>query len=79
MAKQKQPKLKRTYQEAFLLNDKEKEAIEVYCKKCKINNKSKFFRECIMRTVMDYFIKNYPTLFEKHELDNLVVSHNNGA
>ena len=65
--------LKRKHQATFLLNDKEKDAVAVYCEKYKISNKSKFMREAVMRVVMEQFLEDYPTLFEKQDLDRLIV------
>jgi len=65
--------LRRTNKATFLLNEKEKEAIELYCRKNKIRNKSKFMREALMRIVMDHFIEDYPTLFEKKDMDKIIV------
>ena len=65
--------LKRIHREGFMVNDKELEAIEAYCKKYKINNKSKFLRETVLRCVMEQFLEDYPTLFEKQDLDRLRV------
>ncbi|TRX66454.1 hypothetical protein [Carboxylicivirga sp. M1479] len=64
--------LKRQHRATFLLNEKEKEAVNVYCKKYKIGNKSKFMREAVMRVVMEQFLDDYPTLFEKQDLDRLI-------
>lgn len=64
---------RRTHKATFLLNDKEYEAIEVYCKKYRIKNKSRFLREAVLRNVMTQFMEDYPTLFEKQDLDRLVV------
>ena len=61
-------KLKRTNKITLLLNDKEIEAIEAYCKKYKVKSKSQFVREVVMRTVMNRFLEDYPTLFEKQEI-----------
>lgn len=63
----------RRHKATFLLNEKENEAINVYCKKYKINNKSKFMRETVMRIVMNHFLEDYPTLFEKEDLDRLIT------
>jgi len=63
----------RKHKATFLLNDKENDAIETYCKKYKINNKSKFMRETVMRVVMEQFLEDYPTLFEKQDLDRLIT------
>lgn len=65
--------LKRNHRASFLLNDKEKEAIESYCKKNKIKNKSKFMRETLLRTIMDHFLEDYPTLFDKKDMDKIKV------
>ncbi len=65
--------LRRNHRTSFLLNDMEKEAIDKYCKKHKIRNKSKFMRETLMRTVMDHFINDYPTLFDKKDMDKIKV------
>ncbi len=65
--------LKRNHRTAFLLNDKEKEALESYCKKNKIKNKSKFMRETLLRTVMDHFLEDYPTLFDKKDMDKIRI------
>jgi len=65
--------LKRNHRTAFLLNDKEKEAMESYCRKNKIKNKSKFMRETLMKTVMDHFLDDYPTLFDKKDMDKIRI------
>ena len=67
--------LKRKHKAAFLMNDKELEAFEVYCKRYKVKNKARFMRESVMRTVMDQFMEDYPTLFEKKDLDRLRVEN----
>lgn len=90
MAKKAKPKIKippHYSEEAFKrrqrltiqLNDFEMEALELYCKKYKIKNRSAFVRETIMRVVMDQFFADYPTLFEKQELDRLVVTNNTSS
>jgi hypothetical protein len=66
--------LVRRHRAGFLLNDKELEAMEAYCKKYKIDNRSKFMREIVMRFVMDKFLSDYPTLFDKQDLDKLKVN-----
>lgn len=64
---------KRRHKATFLLNDKEMEAVEAYCKRYKVKNKARFMRESVMRVVMDQFMEDYPTLFEKKDLDRLRV------
>lgn len=65
--------LRRIHRSSFLLNEKEKEAVELYCSKYKIRNKSKFMREAVLRVVMEQFLDDYPTLFDKQDLDRLIV------
>ena len=57
-------KLLRTVRTSLLLNQREREAIELYCQKYKIKNKSKFMRETILTEVLKRFDEDYPTLFE---------------
>ncbi len=63
----------RNHKASFTLNDKELNALNVYCKKYKVPNKSKFMREIVMRVVMEKFMDDYPTLFGKEDLDKLIV------
>lgn len=67
---------KRSHRLTIQLNDHEMEALELYCKKYKVKNRSGFVRESIMRVVMSRFLEDYPTLFEKQVLDRLVVTDN---
>jgi hypothetical protein len=60
----KDEKLRRTNRTSILFNQREQEAITLYCEKYKINNKSKFMREAIMTEVLKRFDEDYPTLFE---------------
>jgi hypothetical protein len=60
----KEEKLKRTNRTAILFNQREQEAINLYCEKYKIRNKSKFMREAILTEVLQRFDEDYPTLFE---------------
>lgn len=57
-------KLKRRNEVKFLFNDLELEAFDKFCKKYKIENKSKFIREVIMTEVLAVFDKDYPSLFD---------------
>jgi len=71
--KSKEPKPKRTHNISFNLNDKEHEAIEAYCTKYRVKNRSRFFRESIIRAIIARFMEDYPTLFDMQELDNMVT------
>lgn len=57
--------LKRIYRKSILFNKREIQAIDHYCKKYKIKNKSKFMREMIITSVLKKFDEDYPSLFEK--------------
>ena len=60
----KDEKLRRTHRTTVLFNGREQEAINLYCKKYKIRNNSKFMREVIITEILKQFDKDYPTLFE---------------
>lgn len=64
MDQKKDEKLRRTNRTSILFNQREQEAITLYCEKYKISNKSKFMREAIMTEVLKRFDEDYPTLFE---------------
>ena len=66
-------KLRRTNRTSILFNQREQEAIKLYCDKYKIRNKSKFMREVIMTEILKKFDEDYPTLFE-FEKPNLFVN-----
>jgi len=57
-------KLIRSNRTTLLFNQREREAIELYCQKYSITNKSKFMRETILTEVLKRFDEDYPTLFE---------------
>ena len=64
MDQKKDEKLKRTSRTSILFNQREQEAINLYCEKYKIRNKSKFMREAILTEVLQRFDEDYPALFE---------------
>ncbi len=57
-------KLLRRNVAAIRFNQREKEAIDLYCQKYKITNRAKFMREAILTEVLRRFDEDYPTLFE---------------
>ena len=65
--KYRKDKLKRKNRQAFMFNDLEKEALDKYCKKYNIKNKSKFIRETVITNILYQFDKDYPSLFEEFE------------
>ena len=58
--KHKDINLKRVNRHSILFNNREKRAIDEFCRKHKIRNKSRFMRESILEAVL----RDYPTLFE---------------
>ncbi len=61
----KDESLKRIHRKSILFNKREIQAIEHYCQKYKIKNKSKFMREMIITSILKKFDEDYPSLFEK--------------
>ena len=62
---EKDEDLKRVHRKSILFNKREIQAIDHYCKRYKIRNKSKFMREMIITSVLKKFDEDYPSLFEK--------------
>lgn len=65
------PRLRRTHKITVQFNDYEAEAFDRYCKRYKIANRAKVVREAIISRVFDDIDRNYPTLFDKEELEKL--------
>jgi metal-responsive CopG/Arc/MetJ family transcriptional regulator len=47
-----------------MLNDSEMRALNRYCDKYNVKNRSRFVREALMRKVLKQFEKDAPTLFD---------------
>jgi hypothetical protein len=60
--------LKRRKRQAIMFNQREMNAINHYCNKFKVDNRSKFMREAIITEVLKKFDQNYPTLWEDAQL-----------
>lgn len=60
----KDDKLRRSHRASILFNQREREAINLYCEKYSITNRSRFMRETIMTEILKRFDEDYPTLFE---------------
>ncbi len=73
MDQKKDFKLRRTKRTSLLFNSRELEALNLYCNKYRIDNRSKFMREAIMTEILKKFDEDYPTLFE-FEKPNLFYS-----
>jgi hypothetical protein len=60
--------LKRRKRQAIMFNQREMNAIDHYCSRFKVDNRSKFMREAIITEVLKKFDQNYPTLWEDAQL-----------
>ena len=56
--------LKREIAQTIRFNTRENSAINQYCEKFSIRNKSKFMRETIITEILRKFDENYPTLWD---------------
>jgi hypothetical protein len=56
--------LKRVNKKVIAFNNKELKAIEFYCQKYRVGNKTKFMREAIITHVLKKFDQDYPTLWD---------------
>lgn len=68
---QKYRTLRRKHKQQIMLNDYEIDAFNQYCKKYKVNNRSKLIREALFTKVLQSFEDDHPTLFGKEELSRL--------
>lgn len=64
----KDASLRRVNRQAIMFNDREMNAINHYCERFKINNRSKFMREAIIIEILKKFEENHPTLWEDPQL-----------
>lgn len=53
---------------SITLNDPEFKALQKYCTKYKITNRSRFIRESLMKSILSRMSEDYPTLFEEKEM-----------
>jgi hypothetical protein len=53
----------RTHRQIFTLNDEENKALNRYIAKYRVQNKSKFIRETLMKAIIRQFEEDHPTLF----------------
>jgi metal-responsive CopG/Arc/MetJ family transcriptional regulator len=63
MKKNWESKPKRSYKHTISFNEKEIRVIGQFVNKYGIKNKSKFFREAIIATILQKAEEDYPTLF----------------
>ena len=55
--------LLRKHRQVIYLNDKEMEAISLYCERFRVDKKSALFRKAIMEKILNELGENHPTLF----------------
>ena len=65
----KDDKLKRSNKITLLLNNRELRALNVYCNRYRVANKSRFLRETIMTAILKRFDEEMPTLWEDSDPD----------
>ena len=63
MERKKDIDLLRVNKKSISFNNRELKAIDTYCSRYKIDNRSKFMREAIITSVLKKFDDDYPTLF----------------
>lgn len=52
----------------FMINKEEEELINIYLKKYKITNRSRWYRQTVMTHVLKVLTQDYPTLFDENEM-----------
>jgi len=59
--------LRRGNRFTVMLNDREMRALDIYCSRYRIKNRSEFFRETIMKAILKRFDDEHPSLWEEPE------------
>jgi len=62
----KEDTLRRTNKLSLLLNDREMRAVEIYCNRYRVKNKSEFVRATVMKEIIKRFDEEHPTLWEEN-------------
>ena len=63
--KVKDDRLKRDNRLTVMLNNKELRALNLYCQRFRVQNRSSFMREAIMTAILKRFDSESPSLFEE--------------
>ncbi len=71
--KVKKENIKRSKSITTMLNDTEYNAINKYCKKYKVQNRSKMIRDFVFSAILQTYDRDYPTLWDKQIMADLVV------
>ena len=67
----KDEQMKRVHKQSFMLNAREMRAINHYCNKYRVSNRSKFIRETVVTAILKKFDEDHPTLFGFDDKPNL--------
>lgn len=62
--KYRQTQMKRTRRVSIMLNDSEMRALDRYCERYTVSNRSRLIRETLMREILKRFDRDNPTLFD---------------
>ncbi|HDZ40786.1 MAG TPA: hypothetical protein ENH59_03790 [Bacteroidetes bacterium] len=65
----KEEKLKRSNRLTIMLNNREMRALNIYCQRYRVKNKSRFLRETVMSAIVQKFNDEMPSLWEVNEPD----------
>jgi len=63
MEQKRDADLLRVNKKTILFNNRELKAIENYCRKYRVNNRSKFMREAVITFILKKLDEDYPSLF----------------
>jgi hypothetical protein len=63
----KEDRLRRTSRLTLMLNKREMRALDIYCNRFRVKNKSEFLRETVMKAILKRFEEEHPTLWEENE------------
>ncbi len=66
------PKVSRENRLTISFSDEEFEAVCAYARRYKAKSRTAVVREAALRFIMGRFVDDYPTLFEKNDLDRLI-------
>jgi hypothetical protein len=63
----KEDRLRRTNRLSLMLNQRELRALDIYCNRYRVKNKSEFLRETIIKAILKRFEEEHPSLWEENE------------
>lgn len=63
----KEDRLKRSNRLTIMLNNRELRALNIYCQRFRVKNRSKFLRETVMTAILKRFDEELPSLWEESD------------